>query len=102
MSRLIITANMSAEFVQIPVEPETKKALIKWKDIKKTPDLSKFPNSRSANITGKINGIIVVDVDKPEAGKDEKDAANDKEFLMKWRNRKKNEVLVFDKLITNI
>ena len=74
---------MFSDFVQIPVSTETKKSLIKWKDIKQTPDLSKYPNARIANITGKINDIIIVDVDKPKDGKDEKDGLKMFKQLMK-------------------
>jgi len=59
--------------IQIPISSETKIALVKWSNIKATPDLSKFKDYRLANITGSINNIIVVDVDKPKSSKNEKD-----------------------------
>ena len=58
--------------IQIPVS-KSKKAMCEWKHIKSTPDLSKYNNYRLANLTGKINNVIVVDVDKPKPDKDEKD-----------------------------
>jgi flavodoxin len=71
-------------FVQIPVSTDNKKSLIPWKDIKETPDLSKFGlEFRRAAITGKINNIIVVDVDKPKPNKDEKDGLKYFKQLMK-------------------
>ena len=70
-------------FVQIPVSQETKKALCKWSNIKSTPDLTKFKEYGLANITGKINNIIVVDVDKPKDHKDEKDGFKHFKMLMK-------------------
>ena len=70
-------------FVKIPVSVETKKALCKWSDIKSTPDLTKFKEYRLANICGKINNIIVVDVNKPKPEKDEKDGFKHFKKLMK-------------------
>ena len=69
--------------VQIPVSSETKIALVKWSNIKATPDLSKFKDYRLATITGKINNIIVLDIDKPKPGKNEKDGFKYFKKLMK-------------------
>ena len=69
--------------VQIPVSSETKRALVKWKDITSTPDLSKFKDYRLATITGKVNNIIVIDVDKPKPSKNEKDGFKHFKKLMK-------------------
>jgi hypothetical protein len=74
-------------FIQIPVSKDSKKALVKWKDITITPDLSLFKDYRIANITGNINNIIVIDVDKPKIGKDEKDGF--KHFKKLMKNNKK-------------
>ena len=68
-------------FVQIPV------SLCKWKDIETTPDLSTYKNYRLANITGKVNNIIVLDIDKPKPHKDEKDGF--KYFNLLMKNNKK-------------
>ena len=73
--------------VQIPVSSETKVALVKWSNIKATPDLSLFKDCRIANITGKINNIIVLDIDKPKIGKDEKDGFKYFKKLMKGNKK---------------
>ena len=75
-------------FISIPVSKESKAALCKWKDITTTPDLSLFKDYRLGNITGKINNIIVIDVDKPKISKDEKDGF--KHFKKLMKNNKKN------------
>ena len=62
---------MFLDFAQIPVSVETKKASVKWKDRKQTPDLSKYPKARIANRERSM--IIIVDVDKPTYDKNEKD-----------------------------
>ena len=70
---------MFSGFVQIPVSTEDKKALIKMKDIcnglKKAPTLKEIKNQlkmfRMANICGKLNNIIVLDIDKPKIKLDE-------------------------------
>ena len=69
--------------IQIPVSSETKAALVEWKSIKVSPDMSKFPNARVANLTGKINNIIVLDIDKPKPDKNEKDGFKYFKQLMK-------------------
>ena len=70
------------KLIQIPVSMN-KKAKCEWKNITQTPDLSKYPNSRVANITGKINNIIVLDIDKPKPDKNEKDGFKYFKQLMK-------------------
>ena len=70
-------------FIQIPISKESKAALIKWKDIESTPDLTKFNDYRLANINGKLNNIIVLDIDKPKPTKDEKDGFKHFKKLMK-------------------
>ena len=65
---------MFSGFVQIPVSTEHKKALIEWeeiyKGIKPAPTLTeikkKFKKFRMANLCGKINNIIILDIDKPK------------------------------------
>jgi len=72
---------MFSYYVQIPVHPMTKLPLVKkWgglNPITETPDMTdafrKNPDAKTANLAGKINNIIVVDVDKPK--KDEIDGA---------------------------
>ena len=71
--------NLFKNFVQIPVSIENKKALIKWKDIqngrKKAPTTieieKQFKKFRMANICGKLNNIIILDIDKPKIKLDE-------------------------------
>ena len=53
---------------------------MKLKDIKQTPDLSKYPKARIANITEKINDIII---DKPTDNNHEKDGFKMFRQLMK-------------------
>ena len=68
---------MFSNFVQITVSPKTKLPLIKWGGLAKTPDMSqifkKHPDARLANLAGKINDIIILDIDKPKPTKEEKD-----------------------------
>lgn len=61
---------MFSNFVQIPVLNK-RPIVLEWKDIKKTPDdiadiIRTNPGARRANIAGKLNNIIVVDIDKPK------------------------------------
>ena len=71
---------MFSNYVQIPVHPITKLLVKKWaglNPITETPDMTdafrKNPDAKTSNLAGKINNIIVVDVDKPK--KDEIDGA---------------------------
>jgi hypothetical protein len=68
---------MFSNFVKIAVSPKTKLPLIKWGGLEKTPDMSqifkKHPDARLANLAGKINDIIISDIDKPKPTKEEKD-----------------------------
>ena len=66
---------MFSNYVQIPVHPLTKLALVKWgglDPIKETPDMTDIlrntPDAKIANLAGKINNIIVIDIDKPKIG----------------------------------
>ena len=68
---------MFSDFVKIAVSPQTKHPLIKWGGLEKTPDMSKIfkkhPDARMANLAGKINDIIILDIDKPKPTKEEKE-----------------------------
>ena len=61
-----------SQYVCIPISKE-KKPVIAWKDIIKTPKNKFLPGHNIALITGKINGLTVIDIDNPKIGKNELD-----------------------------
>ena len=58
---------MISNFVQIPINKDTKKPIegIQINEITKTPDNKLFKGNDRANVTGKINDIIVLVINKP-------------------------------------
>jgi hypothetical protein len=70
-----------SQYVCIPISKE-KKPVISWKDIKKTPKHLFKPDHNIALITGKINGLTVIDIDNPKPGKNEMDGMKMYEELL--------------------
>ena len=58
---------MISNFVQIPINKDTKKPIegIQINEITKTPNKNMFEGNDRANLTGKINDIIVLVINKP-------------------------------------
>ena len=58
---------MTGNFVQIPINKDTKKPIegIQINEITKTPNKNMFEGNDRANLTGKINDIIVLVINKP-------------------------------------
>jgi hypothetical protein len=63
------------DYICIPMSID-KKPVVSWKNIKKTPEHMFNDDHNIALITGKINGITVVDIDVPKPNKSELDGMN--------------------------
>jgi hypothetical protein len=57
--------------IQIPIR--NKVAQCAWKTLTQTPTMAKYPNCDVATLTGKVNQLVVVDIDIVKPHKTEKD-----------------------------
>ena len=67
-----VLAYVEKGWAVVPVHPNTKESIVKWKEYQVTPPtpeqveawLKEFPDANWAVITGKVSGITVLDFDK--------------------------------------
>lgn len=71
------------EFVCIPIKPDDKIPTMKWKTLRKSPELSHFEKKNIAIKTGLCSQIIVIDIDLP---KDKNDGMIFMEELLRQHN----------------
>ena len=79
-------------FVCIPITRK-KKPVISWKNLIKTPKNKFDPEHNIALITGQINGLTVIDIDRIKSGSDDADGmAIYQELLDKYNNGKELDI----------